>query len=136
MFAGDGVEALEHLDADADIEIVVTDLNMPRMDGLTLLSRLAERGRRHKSVVVTAYGDMENIRTAMNRGAFDFLTKPIDLPTSRSRSTKPARPSSASARPTASARRSVATSPTRSRRRSSPNRTRSTSAARRARCRS
>ena len=79
VFAGDGVEALEHLDADADIEIVVTDINMPRMDGLTLLSKLAESGRRHKSVVVTAYGDMENIRTAMNRGAFDFLTKPIDL---------------------------------------------------------
>ena len=79
VFAGDGVEALEHLDADADIEVVVTDLNMPRMDGLTLLGRLAESGRRHKAVVVTAYGDMENIRTAMNRGAFDFLTKPIDL---------------------------------------------------------
>ena len=79
VFAGDGVEALEHLDADADIEVVVTDLNMPRMDGLTLLQRLADRGRRHKAVVVTAYGDMENIRTAMNRGAFDFLTKPIDM---------------------------------------------------------
>lgn len=79
VFAGDGVEALEHLEADPDIEVVVTDLNMPRMDGLTLLSRLGELGRRTKSVVVTAYGDMENIRTAMNRGAFDFLTKPIDM---------------------------------------------------------
>ncbi|MEO0558896.1 MAG: adenylate/guanylate cyclase domain-containing protein [Bacteroidota bacterium] len=79
VFAGDGVEALEHIEADPDIEVVVTDLNMPRMDGLTLLGRLAESGRRHKAVVVTAYGDMENIRTAMNRGAFDFLTKPIDL---------------------------------------------------------
>ena len=79
VFAGDGVEALECLDADEEIEVVVTDLNMPRMDGLTLLGCLAERGRRHKAVVVTAYGDMENIRTAMNRGAFDFLTKPIDL---------------------------------------------------------
>ncbi|GAB5533938.1 MAG: hypothetical protein Rubg2KO_01870 [Rubricoccaceae bacterium] len=79
VFAGDGVEALECLEADEEIEVVVTDLNMPRMDGLTLLGRLAESGRRHKAVVVTAYGDMENIRTAMNRGAFDFLTKPIDL---------------------------------------------------------
>ena len=79
VFAGDGIEALEHIEADEDIEVVVTDLNMPRMDGLTLLGRLAESGRRHKAVVVTAYGDMENIRTAMNRGAFDFLTKPIDL---------------------------------------------------------
>lgn len=79
VFAADGVEALEHLEADPDIEVVVTDLNMPRMDGLTLLGRLGALGRRTKSVVVTAYGDMENIRTAMNRGAFDFLTKPIDM---------------------------------------------------------
>jgi len=79
VFAGDGIEALECLEADKEIEVVVTDLNMPRMDGLTLLGRLADSGRRHKAVVVTAYGDMENIRTAMNRGAFDFLTKPIDL---------------------------------------------------------
>ncbi|MEL6614812.1 MAG: adenylate/guanylate cyclase domain-containing protein, partial [Bacteroidota bacterium] len=78
-FAGDGMEALEKMSADPDIEVVVTDLNMPRMDGLTLLGRLAEMERRHKAVVVTAYGDMENIRTAMNRGAFDFLTKPIDM---------------------------------------------------------
>jgi class 3 adenylate cyclase len=78
-FAGDGVEALERLDADPDIEIVVTDINMPRMDGLTLLTHLRERERNHKAIVVTAYGDMENIRTAMNQGAFDFLTKPIDL---------------------------------------------------------
>ena len=79
VFAGDGIEALERLEDDHEIEVVVTDLNMPRMDGLTLLGRLADSGRRHKAVVVTAYGDMENIRTAMNRGAFDFLTKPIDL---------------------------------------------------------
>lgn len=62
-----------------EIDIVLTDLNMPRMDGLTLLSKLLEAGGMQKAVVVTAYGDMENIRTAMNRGAFDFLTKPIDL---------------------------------------------------------
>ena len=78
-FAGDGVEALQQLDADPEIEIVVTDLNMPRMDGLTLLGHLRQRERHHKAIVVTAYGDMENIRTAMNQGAFDFLTKPIDL---------------------------------------------------------
>ncbi len=78
-FAGDGVEALEMLDLDPGIEIVVTDINMPRMDGLTLLGRLKEGKHRQKAIVVTAYGDMENIRTAMNQGAFDFLTKPIDL---------------------------------------------------------
>ena len=79
VFASDGVEALEHLRADTDIEVVVTDINMPRMDGLTLLGELPDLGRRTRAVVVTAYGDMENIRTAMNKGAFDFLTKPIDM---------------------------------------------------------
>lgn len=79
VFASDGVEALEHLKDDHDIEVVVTDINMPRMDGLTLLGELGELGRRTRAVVVTAYGDMENIRTAMNKGAFDFLTKPIDM---------------------------------------------------------
>ncbi len=78
-FAGDGVEALEKLVLDPGIEIIVTDINMPRMDGLTLLGRLKESEHRQKAIVVTAYGDMENIRTAMNQGAFDFLTKPIDL---------------------------------------------------------
>ncbi len=79
VFAADGVEALEHLRGDHDIEVVVTDINMPRMDGLTLLGELSDLGRRTRAVVVTAYGDMENIRTAMNKGAFDFLTKPIDM---------------------------------------------------------
>ncbi len=78
-FAADGVDALEKLELNPGIEIVVTDINMPRMDGLTLLGRLREREFQHKAIVVTAYGDMENIRTAMNKGAFDFLTKPIDL---------------------------------------------------------
>jgi len=58
---------------------VLTDLNMPRMDGLTLLARLGESDRSLKTVVVSAYGDLKNIRTAMNRGAFDFITKPIDF---------------------------------------------------------
>ncbi len=79
VFASDGVEALEQLQADDSIEVVVTDINMPRMDGLTLLGEIGKLDRRMRSVVVTAYGDMENIRTAMNQGAFDFLTKPIDM---------------------------------------------------------
>lgn len=79
VFASDGVEALEHLRDDPGIEVVVTDINMPRMDGLTLLGEMAGLGRRMHAVVVTAYGDMENIRSAMNKGAFDFLTKPIDM---------------------------------------------------------
>jgi YesN/AraC family two-component response regulator len=58
----------------------VTDINMPRMDGLSLLQRLQETEHKLSTIIVSAYGDMANIRTAMNRGAFDFLTKPIDFP--------------------------------------------------------
>jgi adenylate cyclase len=79
IFAGNGVEALEKLEAHQDINVVLTDLNMPVMDGLTLLARIGELQRIIKVVIVSAYGDMANIRTAMNRGAFDFLTKPIDF---------------------------------------------------------
>jgi sigma-B regulation protein RsbU (phosphoserine phosphatase) len=79
FFARSGVEALETLAREKDINVVLTDINMPEMDGLTLLSRLTQHDGVLKAVVVSAYGDMENIRTAMNRGAFDFVTKPIDL---------------------------------------------------------
>ena len=78
-FAHDGVEALAFLDANRDIDMVVTDINMPRMDGLTLLGKLQETEDKMSTVIVSAYGDMANIRSAMNRGAFDFLTKPIDF---------------------------------------------------------
>ena len=78
-FAHDGVEALEKLREEPETELVLTDINMPRMDGLTLLERMGEISPTAKAVVVTAYGDMKNIRVAMNRGAFDFLTKPIDF---------------------------------------------------------
>jgi len=78
-FAQDGVNALAVLADDPAIDMVVTDINMPRMDGLTLLSRLLEREDHLATIIVSAYGDMANIRIAMNRGAFDFLTKPIDF---------------------------------------------------------
>ena len=79
-FAGNGVEALRKLSMDADsYDMVLTDINMPEMDGLSLLVKIKEQFAHHKAVVVSAYGDMENIRTAMNRGAFDFITKPIDF---------------------------------------------------------
>ena len=78
-FAGDGVEALAFLEAHPDFDMVLSDINMPRMDGLTLLGKLQEATTRFSTVIVSAYGDMANIRTAMNRGAFDFLTKPIDF---------------------------------------------------------
>ena len=78
-FALNGEEALELLAADAGLDIIVTDINMPVMDGLTLLTHLAEYPRPVKAVIVSAYDDMPNIRTAMNRGAYDFLTKPLDF---------------------------------------------------------
>jgi adenylate cyclase len=78
-FARDGVEALALLADRRDIDMVVTDINMPRMDGLTLLGKLQEGEEGLSTIIVSAYGDMANIRTAMNRGAFDFLTKPIDF---------------------------------------------------------
>jgi adenylate cyclase len=80
MFARDGVEALAVLEANHDVDMVVTDINMPRMDGLSLLQKLQEKEEKLSTIIVSAYGDMANIRTAMNRGAFDFLVKPIDFP--------------------------------------------------------
>jgi sigma-B regulation protein RsbU (phosphoserine phosphatase) len=79
IFAANGAEALEKLSNDGLTEVVLTDINMPVMDGLTLLSRLHENHPQLRSVIVSAYGDMANIRTALNRGAYDFLTKPIDF---------------------------------------------------------
>src|SRR5271167_3901553 len=79
VFARDGAEALAALKTDSSIELVVTDINMPRMDGLSLLQKLQESEEKVSAIVVSAYGDMSNIRTAMNRGAFDFVTKPIDF---------------------------------------------------------
>src|SRR6201990_623028 len=79
VFARDGLEALQKLEANPDLDMVVSDINMPRMDGLSLLAKLQEADDKKSTVIVSAYGDMSNIRTAMNRGAFDFLTKPIDF---------------------------------------------------------
>ncbi|ONF50728.1 adenylate/guanylate cyclase domain-containing protein [Methylobacterium radiotolerans] len=79
LFAHDGQEALDRLSESRDVDLVVSDINMPRMDGLTLLARLQDLPERPSIIIVSAYGDMANIRTAMNRGAFDFLTKPIDF---------------------------------------------------------
>jgi sigma-B regulation protein RsbU (phosphoserine phosphatase) len=78
-FASDGQHALDQVQGNGDLDIVLSDINMPRMDGLTLLNKLTEIDDTLKTVIVSAYGDMENIRTAMNRGAFDFVTKPINF---------------------------------------------------------
>jgi class 3 adenylate cyclase len=79
MFARDGIEALQSIEQHPHVDMVVSDINMPRMDGLSLLQKLQEAEDKKSTIIVSAYGDMSNIRTAMNRGAFDFLTKPIDF---------------------------------------------------------
>ncbi|HEX9461930.1 MAG TPA: adenylate/guanylate cyclase domain-containing protein [Alphaproteobacteria bacterium] len=78
-YARDGEQALKILEGDPGIDLILLDINMPVMDGLTMLARLRENQSPVKAIIVSAYGDMTNIRTAMNRGAFDFVTKPIDM---------------------------------------------------------
>jgi len=78
-FAAQGEEALAMLEEDPEIEVVFSDINMPVMNGLTLLKKINERCPLIRTVIITAYSDMKNIRAAMNHGAFDFLTKPINL---------------------------------------------------------
>ena len=80
LFAEDGTEAIQSIETNKDVVLILSDINMPRMDGLTLLNELQALNRPElKTIMVSAYGDMENIRTAMNRGAYDFVTKPIDF---------------------------------------------------------
>ena len=79
-FAHNGLEALTMLLKEKDFDIILSDINMPEMDGLTLLTKINEmQNPALKCIMVSAYGDMGNIRQAMNNGAFDFATKPIDL---------------------------------------------------------
>jgi signal transduction histidine kinase len=78
-FARNGEQALAMLQKDAGFDLMLLDINMPVMDGLTLLGHLRELRAQVRSIIVSAYGDIPNIRTAMNRGAFDFVTKPIDM---------------------------------------------------------
>lgn len=89
-FARSGVEALKLLDEQKDIRMLISDINMPEMDGLTLLKNIQDKHPKVIPIIVSAYGDMANIRTAMNLGAFDFVTKPInfdDLRTTISKTT-------------------------------------------------
>ncbi|GGA51432.1 EAL domain-containing protein [Okeania sp. KiyG1] len=80
LFVSNGIEALEAIKNETDIDLILTDINMPKMDGITLLKKLSEKPNKTiKTVIISAYGDLKTIRTAMNLGAFDFLTKPLDL---------------------------------------------------------
>ena len=79
-FAHNGLEAIQQMFLHPDIDIVLSDINMPEMDGLTLLKKIKDKHNPAlKVIMVSAYGEMSNIREAMNNGAFDFATKPIDL---------------------------------------------------------
>ncbi|MCC7402587.1 MAG: response regulator [Chitinophagaceae bacterium] len=79
LFAENGRIALEKLSENPNVDLVLSDINMPEMDGLTLLSKINEQNALMRTVIISAYGDMPNIRAAMNLGAFDFVTKPIDF---------------------------------------------------------
>ena len=79
VFASDGQDALEKLGSVPDIVMVLSDINMPKMNGLDLLTQLNQSYQDLSTVIISAYGDMDNIRTAMNLGAFDFITKPIEF---------------------------------------------------------
>ncbi len=79
VFAINGKDAILKLEEHPDISIVLSDINMPEMDGLTLLTKITDSNPLMKTVMVSAYGDMENIRSAMNKGAFDFVCKPVNF---------------------------------------------------------
>ena len=79
IFAENGEQALKKLEVHKDIELVLTDINMPIMDGLEFVNRASNLDRLLKIIMVSAYSDMPNIRKAMNRGAYDFVIKPVDF---------------------------------------------------------
>ncbi|HYH20030.1 MAG TPA: response regulator [Azospirillum sp.] len=79
LFAFNGEEAIEVLRREPGIALMLADINMPDIDGLTLLGRMPEIAPHVHTIIVSAYGDMGNIRTAMNLGAYDFLIKPVDM---------------------------------------------------------
>jgi adenylate cyclase len=79
LFTENGQKALDIISVDKNVDMVLSDINMPVLDGLTFLTKVVEFNPLVKTVILSAYGDLGNIRTAMNRGAFDFLTKPIDF---------------------------------------------------------
>jgi CheY-like chemotaxis protein len=80
-FAGSGEEALDQLAEEIEPELIVllSDINMPGMDGLELLREVKQRRPDLPVMMVTAYGDEERRLRASELGAFQFLTKPVDF---------------------------------------------------------
>jgi two-component system, NtrC family, response regulator AtoC len=76
--AADGEAALEIIH-NTSVDLLITDLNMPKMDGLALLSALRKEGDEMPVIVVTAYGTIENAVEVMKQGAFDFIMRPLDI---------------------------------------------------------
>jgi CheY-like chemotaxis protein len=80
-FACSGEDALDKLAKGIEPQLIVilSDINMPGMDGLTLLQQVKERRPDLPVIMVTAYGDEERRRTASEYGAANFITKPVDF---------------------------------------------------------
>ena len=76
--AGTVQDAVLHL-SDRTYQLVITDMRLPDGTGLEILRWLEEAGRREKAIVITAYGSAENAVEALKAGAYDYLTKPVDL---------------------------------------------------------
>jgi CheY-like chemotaxis protein len=80
-FAASGEEALERLAGEIEPQLIVilSDINMPGMDGLTLLDEVKQRFPDLPVMMITAYGDDERRRRAVENGAAEFITKPVDF---------------------------------------------------------
>ena len=79
MFAHDGLEALQTLEQNPSVDMVVSDINMPGMSGLEMLPQVRARRPDVPVIMITAYGDAETRKKAIERGAEGLLTKPIDF---------------------------------------------------------
>ena len=77
LTAADGAVALEVMDTNR-VDVLLTDLRMPEVDGMELLNRALEAHPGLPVVILTAHGTVETAKTAMKRGAFDYLQKPFD----------------------------------------------------------
>lgn len=74
--AANGVEALNYLRS-RDVELIITDINMPEMNGLAFLRELVRSRPESNVIMLTAYGEVESYLEAMNLGAFEYINKPI-----------------------------------------------------------